>query len=50
MIQISGTPFEDVIGNMDTSSVLGISFSYSLPILLILASVFNFFEIYDKIL
>ncbi|CAK69912.1 unnamed protein product (macronuclear) [Paramecium tetraurelia] len=50
MIQISGTPFEDVIGNMDTSSVLGMSFSYSLPILLILASVFNFFEVYDKIL
>ncbi|CAD8073309.1 unnamed protein product [Paramecium sonneborni] len=50
MIHIQGTPFEDVVGNMDTSSVLGMSFSYSLPILLIMASIFNFFEIYDKIL
>ena len=50
MIKISGTPFEDVVGNMDASSVLGMSFSYSLPILLIMASVFNYFEIYDKIL
>lgn len=50
MIRINGTPFEKVIGNLDTSDILGMSFSYSLPILLIVVSFCNFFDVYDKLL
>ncbi|KAM3130152.1 hypothetical protein pb186bvf_017755 [Paramecium bursaria] len=50
LAQVTKTPFTQVLGDMDVVPVLGMSFSYCLPILLILASLFNFFEIYEKIL
>ena len=57
-MRVSGkTPFVAVIGDMDVMPFIGQSLSLSkfffnlgFPILLILITVFNFFDIYDKIL